>query len=455
MSASRENRGGTAKGWSDGRDSKRLCHPTALFLALALVAPSAFGQALDAGDTAWMLVAATLVLCMSVPGVALFYSGMVRSSNVLSVFMQCFAIAVLVSLLWLALGYSLAFGDSWGVVGDLSKVFYAGVEEGSRWGTIPESAYASFQLTFAIFAAVLIVGAFAERARFAAVLSFILLWSVAVYAPVAHWVWGGGWLGRLGLMDFAGGSVVHVPAGISALVVAQLLGPRRGLPHNRQAPHSMVFTMAGAGLLWVGWSAFNGGSAIASNGDAAMAISAAHFAGAAGAGSWMLIEWLRDGKPTALGLVTGLVAGLATVTASAGFIGPAGGFLVGALGGAACFGAIHWLKRQWQLDDSLDVFAVHGVGGALGTVLTALSASSALGIFGGQEDVNVFGRLVVQIVGVATIGLYSGGLSWFLFRLVDHWIGCRVSEDAESEGLDRAADDEAGYRLRSPDAESG
>lgn len=419
---------------------------------LMLGSSPAFGSALEAGDTAWMLTASTLVLCMSVPGLALFYSGMVRSGSVLSVFMQCFAVAVLVSLLWLVLGYSLAFGDSWVVAGDLGKVFYVGVGEGSLWGSIPESAYATFQQTFAIFAAVLVVGAFAERARFSSVLLFVLPWSVVVYAPVAHWVWGGGWLGWLGLMDFSGGTVVHVVAGVSALVVAHQLGPRQGFPNDSQPRRNVVFTMAGAGLLWVGWSGFNGGSAVASNGDAAMAISATHFAGAAGAATWMAIEWLRDGRPTVLGLVTGLVAGLATVTAPAGFIGPAGGFVVGVCGGAACYGAIHWVKWRWRIDDSLDVFAVHCVGGAVGTVLTGVFASNALpGTLGGQEDINVLGRLLVQIVGVVTTGAYAAIVSWFLFKAVDRWVGCRVSAEAEEEGLDLASPDETGYRLRSPD----
>ena len=427
----------------------------AVMFVLLFGAAPALAQTVDSGHTAWISTAWVLVLCMTVPGLALFYAGMVRSSSVVTLFAQCFAIACLVSVLWLVLGYSLAFGNSLGVVGDLSKVFYAGVGEDSLWGLIPETSFASFQLSFAIITPALILGAFAERARLPAVLVFMCLWSLVVYAPVAHWVWGGGWLGDLGLMDFAGGTVVHVLAGASALVVVHLLGPRQGFPAELPPPHNLTYTMIGAGLLWVGWSGFNGGSALAAGGDAAMAISATHFAGAAGALSWMFLEWKREGKFTALGLATGLIGGLASATAGSGFIGPAGGLAVGVIGGSACYFGAQLVKNRWNTDDSLDVFAVHFVGGAVGTLLTAVFASNALGVFSGQLEINVFGRLLVQLIGVVVTALYAGGVTWLLFKLVDGWIGCRVSPEVEEAGLDGATLDEAGYRFGSSDVNFG
>ncbi|MCX7064732.1 MAG: ammonium transporter, partial [Proteobacteria bacterium] len=349
----------------------------------ALCAAAATVQAdepavINQADTAWMLTSTALVLFMTIPGLSLFYGGLVRNKNVLSVLMQCFAITCVVSLLWLVVGYSLAFGDGNGFIGGLDKAMFAGVSEGAVKGTIPESAFALYQLTFAIITPALVVGAFAERMRFGACLLFSALWVLAVYAPVCHWVWGGGWLGELGVKDFAGGIVVHITAGAGALTAALVIGARRGFPAQGMPPHNMTLTVAGAGMLWVGWFGFNGGSALAANGDAAMAMLVTHIAASAGAFVWMIAEWIRFGKPSALGAVTGMVAGLGTITPASGFVGPAGALLIGLSAGLLCFTATNYLKRTLHVDDSLDVFPVHGVGGILGTLLTGVFASNAL-----------------------------------------------------------------------------
>ena len=360
-------------------------YQVASVLLLALLSQSAAAESpINSGNTAWILTSTALVLFMTLPGLALFYGGLVRSKNVLSVLMQCFAITCVVSILWLVGVYSMAFAEGNDWVGGLSNAFMGNLSEDSLSGDIPESVFAMFQLTFAIITPALIVGAFAERIRFASMLLFSALWLVVVYGPVTHWVWGGGWLGQMGLLDFAGGTVVHVTAGTAALVCALYLGPRRGFPKVPMPPHNMTMVFTGVAMLWVGWFGFNGGSALAANGDAGMAILVTHMSAAAGALTWMACEWSRFGKPSALGAVTGMVAGLGTITPASGFVGPAGGLVIGILAGLVCFNMTMILKQRLQIDDSLDVFPVHGVGGALGTILAAIFASASLGVFSGQ-----------------------------------------------------------------------
>ena len=415
--------------------------------ALILAPAQAFAQPLGGGDTAWVATSTVLVLFMAVPGLALFYAGMVRASAVVTLVLQCFAVACLVTVLWVAAGYSLAWGESAGFAGDLSRAFYAGVVEGAMWGTIPESLFATFQSTFAIITPVLVVGALVERLRFAAVVLFAGLWSLVVYAPVAHWVWGGGWLGELGVLDYAGGIVVHTTAGTAALVAARVLGPRPGFPGELAAPHSLPLTVAGAAMLWVGWLGFNGGSAIAANADAGMAITVTHIAAAAGGLAWLLIEWRLRRQPSALGTVTGAIAGLATVTPTAGFVGPAAALVIGAAGATLGFVAQRALRRTRRTDDALDVVAVHLVGGALGTVLAGVFASSA---FGGEADIAILGQLRVQLIGVAAAVAYTAIVTWLILALVTAAVGERIDEDALAQGLDRLAHGERGYVFASP-----
>ena len=402
---------------------------------------------MNGADTAWMLTSTALVLFMTVPGLALFYGGLVRTKNVLSVLMQCFAITCVVSLLWLVGGYSLSFGDGNGFIGGFSKVLFAGVGQETLKGTIPESAFALFQLTFAIITPALVVGGFAERMRFGACMLFAALWFLAVYAPVCHWVWGGGWLGELGVKDFAGGIVVHITAGAGALTAALVLGARRGFPHQVGAPHNMTLTVAGAGMLWVGWFGFNGGSALAANGDAAMAMLVTHISASAGAFVWMIAEWWRFGKPSALGAVTGMVAGLGTITPASGYVGPAGALVIGISAGVLCFVATNFLKRRLHVDDSLDVFPVHGVGGLLGTLLTGFFASDALGIFSGQENIAIGHQLGVQAIGAVSALVYTVVVTFVILKIVGLMTPLRVSAEEETEGLDLVLHNERGYDL--------
>ena len=421
-------------------------------LALGLTAAPVWAQdGLNKGDTAWILTATALVLFMTIPGLSLFYSGLVRTKNVLSVLMQCFALTCMVSILWLLVGYSLAFDEGGALIGGLGKALFAGVGEGSLSGGIPESAFSLFQLTFAIITPALIVGGFAERMRFSAMLLFSALWLLLVYAPICHWVWGGGWLGEMGLMDFAGGTVVHITAGTGAIVAALVLGNRRGFPQQAMPPHNMTLTMAGAGMLWVGWFGFNGGSALAANGDAAMAMLVTHLSASAGAFTWMVCEWVRFGKPSALGAVTGMVAGLGTITPASGFVGPAGALVIGIAAGWLCFLATNYIKRSLRIDDSLDVFPVHGVGGILGTLLTAVFASTSLGVFSGQgyaaEGMTMGGQLGVQAIGViATLG-YTALATFIILKVTGALLDNRVSEEDEQRGLDLALHNERGYDL--------
>lgn len=419
-----------------------------LIMGLLLASGGAAAEdVLDKGDTAWILTSTALVLFMTIPGLSLFYAGLVRSKNVLSVLMQCFTLTCLMSILWLLLGYSLAFGEGNAFIGDLSNVFLANIGEDTLSGTIPESAFALFQMTFAVITPALIVGGFAERMRFSAMLLFCTAWLLLVYAPVCHWVWGGGWLSEMGAMDFAGGIVVHITAGVAAIVAAVVLGSRRGFPTQPMPPHNMTLTITGAGMLWVGWFGFNGGSALAANGDAAMAMLVTHISAAAGAFTWLTAEWIRYGKPSALGAVTGMVAGLGTITPASGFVGPGGALVIGILAGVICFAATNYIKRTLKIDDSLDVFPVHGVGGILGTLLTAVFASSALGVFSGQHDIVILDQLGVQAIGVVSAVVYTAVVSFVLLKLTDVLVGNRVDDEEEVEGLDLVLHNERGYDL--------
>ena len=426
---------------------------------LSLVAPMlalpgvalAEEAAASGANTAWILTSTALVLFMTLPGLALFYGGLVRSKNVLSVLMQCFSIAGAVSILWLVAGYSLAFGEGNAWIGDFSKVMLADVGRESLSGDIPESLFMLFQMTFAIITPALIIGAFAERMKFSAMLLFSVLWLMLVYVPVTHWVWGGGWLGAMGLYDFAGGTVVHITAGVAALVAALVLGPRRGFPETAMPPHNMTMTVMGAGMLWVGWFGFNGGSALAANGNAAMAMLVTHISAAAGAMLWMTMEWLKFGKPSALGAVTGMVAGLGTITPASGLVGPGGALVIGILAGFVCFNATMYIKRVLKIDDSLDVFPVHGVGGILGTLLAGVFSSTGLGVFSGYGFADgitgMGGQFYVQLVGVLATVAFTAVVTFVILKVVGAILGLRVSEEQEVEGLDIRLHEERGYDL--------
>ena len=420
-------------------------------LVLCGIAVPGFAEGLDTGDTAWILTSTALVLFMTIPGLSLFYAGLVRSKNVLSVLMQCFTICCLMSVLWLVVGYSLAFGDGGSLnqfIGGLGNFLMGGIQEETLSGSIPESNFALFQMTFAVITPALIVGGFAERMRFSAVVLFSAAWLLLVYAPVCHWVWGGGWLADMGLMDFAGGTVVHITAGVAAIVIAMVIGNRAGFPDQAMPPHNMTMTITGAAMLWVGWFGFNGGSALAANGDAAMAMLVTHISAAAGALTWMGFEWSKYGKPSALGLVTGMVAGLATITPASGFVGPGGGLVIGIAGGAVCFLATNFIKRSLKIDDSLDVFPVHGVGGALGMLATAVFASTSIGVFSGQGmDATMGGQFVTQLIGVLVVLVYTAIITWVLLKITEALVGNRVSSDEEVGGLDLASHNERGYDM--------
>jgi len=425
-----------------------------LLPALLLVhAPAAFAGEplkLDSANTAWMLTASVLVLFMTLPGLALFYAGLVRAKNVLSVLMQCFAITGVVTIAWVVVGYSLAFGDAGALnawYGGFEKMFFHGIDVKTVKGSIPETVFAMFQLTFAIITPALVIGAYAERVRFSGMLLFSLLWLLLVYVPVAHWVWGDGWLGKLGLMDFAGGTVVHLNAGMAALVCALVLGKRRGFPETAMPPHNMTMVVTGAGMLWVGWFGFNAGSALAADGSAGMAMLVTHIGAATGALAWMFCEWARFGKPSVLGIVTGMVAGLGTITPASGFVGPLGALIIGATAGLVCFVATNYMKRALGVDDSLDVFPVHGVGGILGTLMTGVLVSSTFGGIGYPEGFTMARQVLVQLAGVLAVGAWSGVLTWVLLKVCDALVGMRVGADSETEGLDTVLHNEKGYNL--------
>jgi Amt family ammonium transporter len=423
--------------------------PALLFL-VAPLAGAAEPPRLDPANTAWMITATVLVLFMTLPGLALFYAGLVRAKNVLSVLMQCFAITCAVTLAWVVVGYSLAFGDGGSAnafYGGFGKAFLAGVDKSALSGSIPETVFAMFQLTFAIITPALVIGAYAERVRFGGMLLFSLLWLLVVYCPIAHWVWGGGWLQKMGVMDFAGGLVVHLNAGLAALVCALVLGRRRGFPETAMPPHNMAMVVTGACMLWVGWFGFNAGSALAADGAAGMAMLVTHIGAATGSLAWLVCEWLRYGKPSVLGIATGMVAGLGTITPASGFVGPMGALAIGAAAGVVCFFATNYIKRSLRIDDSLDVFPVHGVGGILGTMLTGVFVSAAFGGAGYPEGTGAGGQLGVQLVGVLATAAWCGILTWVLLKVTDAVAGLRVSGDEETEGLDTVLHNEKGYNL--------
>lgn len=429
--------------------TRALCLLTATLPAAAFAAEGD----IDGANTAWILTATALVLFMTIPGLSLFYAGLVRAKNVLSILMQCFAITALISVIWLVVGYSIAFGPAEsGFWGGLDKVFLNGVTRDSVWGNIPESLFIAFQMTFAIITPALIVGAFAERMKFSSMLLFSGLWAVFVYFPVCHWVWAEqGWLFQMGLIDFAGGTVVHVTAGVAAVITAVMLGKRQGFLVTPMMPHNLTMTITGAGMLWVGWFGFNAGSALAANGSAGMALLATHISAAAGALTWMCIEWVRHGKPSGLGAVTGMVAGLATITPASGSVGAAGGLLIGIMGGGICFTATYYLKRKLKIDDSLDVFPVHGVGGILGTFMAGILVSQNLGVFSGNgyaEGMSMGSQLGVQVIGILATGAYTAVVTIILLKVVSALTsGLRVSADEEQMGLDISDHDEKGYSM--------
>ncbi len=420
-----------------------------LLLIVFLFPGIVFADNVNSGDTAWVLTSTALVLFMTLPGLALFYSGLVRAKNVLSILMQCFAIACLVSILWMVGVYGLAFGDG----GSINQLIGSGnfmlsdISLESMNGTIPEIVFFMFQMTFAIITPALIVGGFAERMKFSAVLWFSIFWLVLVYAPICHWVWGGGWLSDMGFMDFAGGAVVHINAGVAAIVAAMILGNRKGFPNTAMAPHNMTLTVAGASMLWVGWFGFNGGSALASDNSAGMAIAVTHISAAAGALAWMMCEWVKYEKPSVLGIVTGMVAGLGTITPASGYVGPLGGLAIGLISGVVCFFATQYVKRVLKIDDSLDVFPVHGVGGILGTLLTAIFFAKSFGGLATDETYSIMTQLGVQAIGVVATIAWCGIITFILLKSLDMFIGLRVDEDEETEGLDLVLHNERGYNM--------
>ncbi|MGI9500772.1 MAG: ammonium transporter [Geminicoccaceae bacterium] len=423
---------------------------TPILIALLLL-PSA-GMAEDASafsgaNTAWILTSTALVLFMTLPGLALFYGGLVRAQNVLSVLMHCFVICCVASVLWLVIGYSLAFdeGNAW--IGGLGKVMLTGVGTDTLAGSIPEVVFFMFQMTFAVITPALIVGTYPERITFPAVVLFSGIWLLLVYAPVTHWVWGGGWLAAMGVMDFAGGIVVHLTAGIAAVVIALTLGKRRGFPNELRPPHNPGMTMAGAAMLWVGWFGFNGGSALAADGAAGMAIAVTHISAALGALTWALIEWVKYGKPSSVGLVTGMVAGLASITPASGFVGPIGAIIIGIAGGAICQWVTAMFKQRLKIDDSLDVFAVHGVGGIIGTLLVAFLATPSFGGLGLSEGQTAAGQFGVQVIALLAVAVWTAILTYIIVKVVGALVGLRVSEEVEIEGLDIRVHGERGYEL--------
>jgi Amt family ammonium transporter len=437
-----------------GRSGALMVGLLGLLPTLAMAEDAA--PTLNSGDTAWMLTSTALVLFMTIPGLALFYAGMVRSKNVLGVMMQCFAITALVTVLWALYGYSLAFdttGMEKGVTnlysffGSLNKAFLSGVGVDNLTFTIPETVFMCFQMTFAIITPALIVGAFAERMKFSALLWFMGIWFTVIYAPIAHMVWSGdgGLLWDLGVLDFAGGTVVHINAGIAGLVACLVIGKRKGFPTTAMPPHNLGYTLMGASMLWVGWFGFNAGSAVAANGTAGMAMAVTQIATAAAALAWMFAEWLSHGKPSVLGIASGAVAGLVAITPASGFVGPMGALVIGAAAGVGCFLAAAKLKRALGYDDSLDVFGVHAVGGIIGAVLTGVFAAASLG--GSKVDLDIGGQVWIQTLGVLFTLVYSGIGSFIILKIVDVIVGLRVTEDQESEGLDVSQHDERGYIL--------
>ena len=417
-------------------------------LSLMLFTPTLFAQELNSGDTSWILTSTALVLFMTLPGLALFYGGLVRSKNVLSVLMQCFAIACLISVCWVVYGYSLAFKGDGQFIGDLSSMFLAGVERDSMAGSIPESLFVMFQMTFAIITPALVVGAFAERVKFGAICIFSVLWFTFVYLPACHMIWGGGILGQAGVIDFAGGLVVHTTCGVGALVAAIMLGNRSGFPGTAMPPHNRTMVMIGASMLWVGWFGFNAGSAVAADSSASMAMLVTHISAAVGALTWMGIEWFKQGKATMIGIATGMVAGLATITPAAGTVGPGGALLIGLMAGFICFYATQTIKSYFQIDDSLDVFPVHGAGGILGIIMLSFVGSPDGFLGSGSSGIAEGGPLVqlqIQLYGVALIAVWTAVVTYMIIKAITVFTDIRVSTDAEAEGVDINEHNEQGY----------
>ena len=403
---------------------------------------------MDTGNTAWILTSTALVLFMTLPGLALFYAGLVRASNILSVLMHCFTIACISSIAWLVIAYSLAFSRTGAYVGDLGNLFLAGLSRESMSGDIPESVFFMFQMTFAIITPALIVGAYPERIKFSFVAVFSLLWVILIYAPIVHWIWAeGGWLYEMGIRDFAGGLVVHLTAGITALVIAFFLGPRDGFPNSVQPPHNPGLTMMGACMLWVGWFGFNGGSALAANGDAGMAILVTHISAATATIVWIIIEKIKFGKSSLVGAVTGCIAGLASITPASGSVGPMGGLVIGLIAGGVCYYMVNIVKETFNIDDSLDVFAVHGVGGLLGILLIPFLTAESYGGIGYDEGSNFGDLMTTQIIGAVSVGLFTLIGSVILLLIIKSIFGLRVSDDSQEEGLDVAEHGQSGYKL--------
>ena len=402
---------------------------------------------MDTGNTAWILTSTALVLFMTMPGLALFYGGLVRSQNILSVLMQCFAIACLASFAWLFMAYSIAFSEGSPYFGDLSQMFLMNMARDSLSGDIPESAFFMFQMTFAIITPALIVGAYPERIKFSFVIAFSFLWILFVYAPVTHWIWGGGWLAEMGVLDFAGGLVVHLTAGTTALILAFLLGPREGFPNQIKPPHNPGLTMMGACMLWVGWFGFNGGSALAANQDAGMAILVTHISASVASLVWMFIEWIKFGKPSLVGIVTGSIAGLASITPASGFVGPIGAVIIGLVSGYLCYVAVGFVKNALKIDDSLDVFAVHGLGGTLGILLLPFLIGSNLGGVGLSEGQTVMSFFNTQLTGTISVLIFTAIMTVIIALILRSFFGLRVDDDQIEEGLDLSSHGQSGYKL--------
>ncbi len=421
-----------------------------LTLLASLFSPIAVAEQLNSADTAWILTSTGLVLFMTLPGLALFYAGLVRTKNVLSVIMACFAVTSLVSVVWAAFGYTLALtdGGDWNsFIGGFSKSFLVGIDADQLVGNLPESVFSMYHMTFAIFAPALIIGSLAERIRFFPLFIFCAIWEILVYVPICHWIWGGGWLAEMGVMDFAGGLVVHGSAGITALIGAMIIGPRKGFPHTPLMPHNLTMTATGAGILWVGWHGFSAGSALMANGAAGMAMLATHLCASSASITWIILDWLRFGKASVLGCMTGMVAGLGVIAGGAGFISPSGALLLGIVAGVCCFYSIIFIKQMLKIDDALDVFPVHGVSGILGILATAVFADEALGGMGIINEDGILGQLSVQLIGILATIAWSGVISYLLFKLLDKTVGLRVAEDDEVSGLDIALHDQQGYNL--------
>jgi len=434
----------------ESRINKKHIFNLLLTLFIFLSPRNALANELNSGDTAWILTSTALVLFMTLPGLALFYGGLVRVKNILSVLIQCFVIACIVSVIWVIYGYSLAFKGSGLYIGDFSSVFLNGISRNSLSGSIPETLFVMFQMTFAIITPALVIGAFVERIKFSAVCLFTVFWVTLVYLPACHMVWGGGYLGSIGVIDFAGGLVVHVTCGVAALVSAIMIGPRKGFPHTPLPPHNRTMVVIGAAMLWVGWFGFNAGSAVAANGDAAMAMLVTHISAAVAALVWMSVEWIKQGKPTVVGIATGMVAGLATITPAAGTVGPEGALLIGLLAGIVCFYATQLIKSVLKIDDSLDVFPVHGVGGMLGIIMLSIVGNPDGFLGSGASGISESGalnQLMIQLLGIALIFVWTAVLTWIILKIISHITGLRVDDETESQGLDLMSHGERGYNM--------